>query len=139
MRIKTKKVIHLKNVMRDLKEISGNNILDSGAITFLFHELNRKIRNGESVELKEYGGDHSYRTRLGRTKFKYGRFCIPRFKEGIELEAGINIIEGFTSVKILRQDNKYYVIFGYYIEKKAELINLTYLQKNGWTKFLIVT
>ena len=111
---KNKKSYTLKDARRDVRENLENNILDSGTITFLFHELNRKIRNGESVELKEYGGDHSYRTSVSSTKIKDGRLYIPYFKEGgIKLKGYTNIRGWFTSVKISRESNKYYVIFGY--------------------------
>ena len=110
----------LNEARRDIREISKNKILDKSSIGYLFSELHRNIKKGESVELKEHGGDHSYRTSVRRTKVKYRILYIPRFKEGIELGKYTNIREGFTSVKILRKDNKYYVIFGYEIEDKRE-------------------
>ena len=127
-----------KDAMRDVREFLNNiTTYDSTFISFLFTELNGKFIKGESVESKEYGGDHSYRTSVGVTKIKDGKLYITYFKEeGLELEGDTNIREGFTSVKILREDNKYYVIFGYYIEEKIGLKNLTDIQKERFNKII---
>ena len=125
-----------KDAMRDARKISHNTTSDSKTTSFTFYELERNRRIAESVEAKEYGGDHSYRTGLNSTEVKDGRLYIPRFKEGIELEEGINIKEGFTSVKILRESNKHYVILGYHIKEKIELKNLTDIQKERFDEII---
>ena len=104
-----------KEARRALKENSKNTTSDNNLTPYLFSDLQKKIKKGESVVKKKYGGDHSYRTSVRCTKFEYGELSIPHFIKGeaIVLEKGINISEGFTSVKISRESNKYYVIFGY--------------------------